>query len=219
MKSIFITGGSGYLGNAVIPELLKQGHKVTALVRKGSENKIPKDCEIVFGNALDENTFAEKINSADTFIHLVGVSHPSPSKAELFKTIDLASAKASIIAAKKSGVTHFIYVSVAHPAPVMKAYIEARTEAESFLKENLNNATIIRPWYILGPSHRWPYILLPAYWILKRIPSTKESALRLDLVTLKQIVKSLINAVENPLSGIRIVEVQEIKTSLLIGGL
>jgi len=210
-KNIFITGGTGYVGKAVIPELLKKGYKFTALVRKGSEQKIPQGCDVVFGNALDENTFEDKIDSADTFIQLVGVSHPSPSKAEQFKTVDLASAKASVLAAKKSGVKHFIYISVAHPAPIMKAYFEARVEAEKFLRENLSIATIIRPWYVLGQSHRWPYLLLPAYWILKRIPSTKESALRLDLVTLKQMVRTIINAVENPPSGIRIVEVQEIK--------
>jgi len=210
-KNIFITGGTGYIGKAIIPELLKKGHKVTVLVRKGSENKIIPGCDIIFGSALDETTFADKVNSADSFIHLVGVSHPKPSKAELFKTIDLVSAKASVLAAKKSGVKHFIYISVAHPAPIMKAYIEVRTEAERFIKENLDNATIIRPWYVLGPSHRWPYILYPAYWILKRIPSTKESARRLDLVTLKQMVRTIIKAVESPPSGIRVIEAQEIK--------
>jgi uncharacterized protein YbjT (DUF2867 family) len=210
-KNIFITGGTGYLGKAIIPKLLKRGHKVTTLVRKGSENKIIPGCNVVFGNALDESTFTDRTYSVDTFIQLVGVSHPKPSKAELFRTVDLVSAKASVIAAKKSGINHFIYISVAHPAPIMKAYIEVRTEVEGFIEKNLNNATIIRPWYVLGPSHRWPYILLPAYWILKRIRSTRESALRLDLVTLRQMVQTIINAVENPPSGIRIIEAVEIK--------
>jgi uncharacterized protein YbjT (DUF2867 family) len=210
-KNIFITGGSGYVGRAIIPELLKRGHKVTALVRKGSENRIIPGCNLVYGNALDESTFVDKVNPADTFIQLVGISHPSPSKAEQFRAVDLVSAKASVFVAKKSGVKHFIYVSVAHPAPIMKAYIEVRTEVESFIKENLNNATIVRPWYVLGPSHRWPYILKPVFWVFKKIPSTKESALRLDLVNLKQMVRTIVNAVENPPPGIRIIEAQEIK--------
>jgi nucleoside-diphosphate-sugar epimerase len=38
---IFIAGGSGYLGSRLIPKLLERGHEVTALVRKGSDEKNP----------------------------------------------------------------------------------------------------------------------------------------------------------------------------------
>jgi uncharacterized protein YbjT (DUF2867 family) len=62
--------------------------------------------------------------------------------------------RASVSAASKAGIQHFIYVSVAHPAPVMKAYIAARSEAESLLKQSGLNSTILRPWYVLGPGHR-----------------------------------------------------------------
>jgi nucleoside-diphosphate-sugar epimerase len=39
-KEIFIAGGSGYMGRHLIPELLARGHRVKALVRRGSESKI-----------------------------------------------------------------------------------------------------------------------------------------------------------------------------------
>ena len=58
-------------------------------------------------------------------MHLVGVSHPSPAKAAEFRSIDLASAKQSVSAARTAAVHHFIYVSVAHPAPIMREYIAA----------------------------------------------------------------------------------------------
>src|SRR5262245_33767048 len=98
-KKIFIAGGSGYLGSRLIPLLLQREHEVTALVRKGSENKIPAGCKIVVVDALNEKSYKDFIAPADTFIHLIGVAHPSPSKAELFRTIDLPAAKASINAA------------------------------------------------------------------------------------------------------------------------
>jgi len=56
-----------------------------------------------------------------------------------------------------------MYVSVAHPAPVMNAYIEPRMEVEAAIRAAGLNATILRPWYVLGPRHRWPYVLLPFY--------------------------------------------------------
>lgn len=213
MANIFLTGGTGYLGSRLIPLLLARGHRVRALVRKGSEKKLPSGCEAVFGNALDQASFENAVASSDTFVQLVGVPHPSPAKAKQFREIDLASALASIAAAKKAGIGHFVYVSVAHPAPVMAAYWQARVEAEEALTKSGMNATVLRPWYVLGPGHRWAYALIPFYWIAELIPSTRDSARRLGLVTLPQMLRALMAAVENPVQGLRVVPVPEIRTA------
>lgn len=85
---------------------------------------------------------------------MVGVAHPNPAKAAEFRNIDLVSSQAAISAAVEARVRHFIYISVAHPAPVMKAYITVRTECENKLIASGLNATILQPWYVLGPGHR-----------------------------------------------------------------
>jgi uncharacterized protein YbjT (DUF2867 family) len=127
--------------------------------------------------------------------------------------VDLASAAGAIKSAVDAGVQHFVYLSVAHPAPMMKAYIEVRTACEALIRESRMNATILRPWYILGPGHRWPYALLPMYWLMELLPSTRAGARRLGLVTLEQMIHALVHAVENPCRGVRIVEVPEIRDS------
>jgi uncharacterized protein YbjT (DUF2867 family) len=213
MANVFLTGGTGYLGSRLIPLLLSRGHRVRALVRKGSERKLPAGCEPVFGNALDEGSFESAVAPSDTFVHLVGVPHPSPAKAKQFREIDLASALASISAAKKAGVAHFVYVSVAHPAPAMKAYWQARAEAEAVLEKSGLNATVLRPWYVLGPGHRWAYALIPFYALFRMLPATRDGAERLGLVTLAQMLRALVAAVENPVKGTRIVPVPEIRTA------
>jgi len=200
-ESVFITGGTGYIGRRVVEALGSRGHGVRALVRRGSEGKAPKGCEIVVGDPFD------------TFLQLLGVPHPSPAKAQQFIDIDLKSATESIGAASAAGAAHFVYVSVAQPAPVMQAYQQARGQAERTLNLSGLRRTIVRPWYVLGPGHRWPYVLLPVYWTLERIPSTRESALRLGLVTIDQIVAALVEAVENPPERERIVGVSEIRAA------
>src|SRR5258708_14631262 len=102
MATIFITGGTGYMGGQLIPELLQRGHSIRALVRRGSEGKLPAGCDPVVGDALDASTYAVAVPGCSTFIHLVGVAHPSPAKGKQFREIDLVSARRAIAAARQS---------------------------------------------------------------------------------------------------------------------
>lgn len=183
-----------------------------ALARPGSETRLPAGCERVLGNALDARSFADRVAPADTFVQLVGVAHPSPAKAAQFRDVDLVSVAASVSAASSAGVRHFVYVSVARPAPVMRAYQEVRGQGEALVAASGLDATFLRPWYVLGPGHRWAGLLRPGYWILERLPATRQTALRLGLVTLAQMVRALVAAVEEPPRGIRVVEVPEIRS-------
>ena len=93
----------------------------------------------------------------------------------------------------------------------MKAYIEVRSECERLIHQLGLNATIVRPWYVLGPGRRWPLALKPVYWMMEALPGTRESARRLGLVTVEQMVGSLVHAVVEPASGVRVWEVPEIR--------
>ncbi len=212
-RRVFITGGTGYLGSTLIQALLERGHHVRGLVRPTSKGNLPSGCEVVSGNALEANSYKHLIRPADTFIHLVGVSHPSPAKAAEFRTVDFVSAREAVSAAADLRIAHFVYVSVAHPAPVMKAYVAVREECEALIRQRRLNATILRPWYVLGPGHKWPYALLPVYKVMEALPFMREAAQRLGLVTLEQMVMALVEAVESPVQGLRIVEVPQIRTA------
>ena len=210
-RRVFITGGTGYLGSNLIPVLLERGHRVRALVRPGSQGKVPAECEVVSGDALDANSYRQLVRPSDTFVHLVGVPHPSPSKGAEFRAVDLVAGQAAIGVAAELRMPHFVYLSVAHPAPMMKAYIAVRSECERMIEERHLNATILRPWYVLGPGHRWPYVLLPFYKLFELLPYTREGAQRLGLVTLQQMVLALVEAVESPAQGVRVMTVPEIR--------
>lgn len=211
MAVVFVTGGTGYMGSRVIPLLLQRNHRVRCVIRPGSESKAPKGCEHHLGNALRAETYSDAVRGSDTFLQLVGEPKPNPKKGEQFRAIDLESCRAAVQNAKLAGIKHFIYVSVAHPAPMMHSYIAVRTECEEMIRSTGLNATILRPWYVLGPAHRWPYALVPLYAAARLVPSLREGATRLGLVTLQQMLNSLVWAVDNPARGVRIMQVPDIR--------
>ena len=95
----------------------------------------------------------------------------------------------------------------------MQASQAARYRAEQAIDASGLPHTILRPWYVLGPGHRWPYALLPMYWVMSVFPPTRASALRLGLVTLDQMGAAIVQAVEHPPARQRIVEVPAIRSA------
>jgi uncharacterized protein YbjT (DUF2867 family) len=209
--TVFLTGGTGYLGRRLIPRLVTRGHAVHALVRPRSNTKLPAGTTPVIGDALDARSFAHSIPHGAVIVHLVGTPRPSPSKAAEFEAVDFVSARECIAAGKLAGARHFVYVSVAQPAPIMRAYVDVRARGEALLRESGIPHTVLRPWYVLGPGHRWPYLLLPLYWYWNRKPSTREAAQRLGLVTLDQMLSALTWAVETAGGDTRLLEVPAIR--------
>ncbi len=214
-RDVLVTGSTGYMGSASDPDARRERAS-----REGTdESSVPwpgaAGAEPIVGNALDAASIATALRPEDTLLHLVGTPHPSPAKAKEFVDVDLQSVRAAVEAARAVGVSHIVYVSVAQPAPVMRAFLEVRAEGERLIRESGVAATILRPWYVLGPGHRWPYALLPLYAVMRLVPRFRDGAERLGLVTIRQMLAAMVNAVESsPRAGeVRVLAVPDIRAS------
>jgi uncharacterized protein YbjT (DUF2867 family) len=211
---ILVAGGTGYLGRAVCPLLVARGHAVTLLVRPGSESRVSAGCAALTGDPLRAASYEH--GPQDTLLLLVGTPHPAPWKAAQFEAVDFAAGSAAAEAVTARPARHVVYLSVAHPAPSMHAYWRVRERVEALLAASGVPATFLRPWYVLGPGHRWPVVLRPLYALAERLPGSRDTARRLGLVTLAQMRDAIVAAIEAPaLRGTRIVEVPDIRATAL----
>ena len=210
-RAILIAGATGFIGRASALSLIARGHRVEALVRAPSVPRVPSGAMVEIGDALDAVALKNRLTPAHTLVALVGTAHPAPWKKDRFETIDRAAGLAAVQAVQESGARHLIYLSVAQPAPVMRSYINVRAEVEAAIHKARLNATVLRPWYVLGPGHQWPRLLSPIYWVFGSQSATRSSARRLGLLALPEMVEAIARAVENPPTGVRIWDVSTIR--------
>ena len=74
MKKIFITGGAGYAGSCLVPELLKKGYEITVYdIMYYTDEFLPKNnpnLKIINGDIRDDKKIFESCTGNDVFVHL-----------------------------------------------------------------------------------------------------------------------------------------------------
>jgi nucleoside-diphosphate-sugar epimerase len=115
---ILVAGGSGYIGSVLVPHLLEQGHRVTVLDRLYFGDTLAPS-RAHYGDRLrvvrgDVRTFdTALLESVDAVVDLAGISN-DPScelEPELTQSVNVGGTKRLAVAARKSGVRHYVYSS------------------------------------------------------------------------------------------------------------
>jgi|TARA_B110000483_G_C18165670_1_gene531183 nucleoside-diphosphate-sugar epimerase len=176
MKNILITGGAGYVGSALVPELLRLGHKVTVydlLIYGKDVLDSNKNLNIVHGDIRDLNLLEKVILNQDIVIHLACISN-DPSfelNPKLGKSINLDPFRPFVEISRKNKVKRFIYASSSSVYGVKKEknvdetlklepltdYSKFKVECENILQEYTNHdfeTVIVRPATVCGYARR-----------------------------------------------------------------
>jgi len=117
LKNVFVTGGAGYVGNLLVPQLLEDGHNVTVYdIMYFGKDTLPLDhpnLTVIEGDIRDTAKLGKACEGMDAVIHLACISNdPSFELDESLSTsINYDCFEPMVVAAKEAGVKRFIYAS------------------------------------------------------------------------------------------------------------
>ena len=109
---ILITGASGFLGRALVNELLESGYDIRAFVRRPAS--YPKAVEIVVGDVRDPQCAKQASVGCGTIVHLAGQAHALDDDHvgdEDYQSVNVDGTKHLLDGAVAGGVRTFIFAS------------------------------------------------------------------------------------------------------------
>jgi dihydroflavonol-4-reductase len=115
MRRVFITGGTGLIGTALLTRLLDRGDEVVALARSQSAASTleARGVRVVRGEAYDEDVLARGMERCDHAFHVAGVNSFCATDPRPMELVNSAGAAAAVRAAARAGVQRLVHTSSA----------------------------------------------------------------------------------------------------------
>jgi len=176
-KSIFVTGGAGYCGSRLVPQLLKKGHQVTVYdILYFGDSFLPKDnpnLTVIQGDIRDTKKIEASCKNHDAFISLACISNDASFELDekLSTSVNLDAFEPMVLAAKNAGIKRFIYASSSsvygvsdqpdvtedHPLIPLTLYNKYKGMCEPLLKKHIDanfTGVTFRPATVCGYAPR-----------------------------------------------------------------
>lgn len=222
-KIIAVTGGTGFVGRAIVRALLDRGMSVRVLVRPGSKvgpasGASGATTTNVVGDVCDSAKLEQLVDGADACVHLVGIIREDRSSrpAQTFQRMHVQATRAIVGACEAKGVKRYLHMSALGASATSRAeYARTKLEGEHVVQRSELDWTIFRPSMIHGPesdfikqASAWatglhaPFIFLPYFRKVRedtRVPMgpAYESDPMIAPVAVDDVARAFAGAIDN----------------------
>lgn len=222
--NILVTGGTGYIGEHFVPELIKAGHKITLLVRNIEKGRklFGDTCDYCMGDVTDKASIVGCCEGIDIVYHMVakvGNQLPSDEEFKAFRAVNVEGTRNIVEEAEKSCVLRFIFVSSIAAMGIVKdnpiseksvcspylPYQVSKYEAEQLIIKRIENgfpAIIVRPTKVYGVGeHEYSYLLLARLCKKCFFPKVGNGHNYTSNIYITDFVQALVKLVDNGVIG------------------
>ncbi len=149
MKTVALTGATGFVGRITLDRLVAAGWQVRALTRR---DQADRPGVIWINGALDNPESLKNLcEGADAVLHVAGVVNAPDAQG--FEAGNVTGTANVLSAAKEAGIARFVHVSsLAAKQPHLSMYGASKKRAETLVQMSMFDWTIIRPPGVYGPG-------------------------------------------------------------------
>jgi len=202
--NVFLTGGTGYVGSRILQDLLSEGHQVSALVRPGSESKLPVDPQkmtVVHGEILDKSSFSDALGECEAIIHLIGIIREFPGKGITFEKFHLEATQNILAAAKEHHISRYIHMSaLGARKDSASGYFSTKARAEEFVTSSGLDYTIFKPSIIFGANDDFINYFAGIMKTFHVIPIIGKGTYRMQPIAVQDIGELFVQSLTTPAS-------------------
>jgi len=174
LARVFLTGGTGVIGRALLARLVERGEEVVALARSpaAAEALAASGAEVVRGDATDEIALARGMVGCELAFHLAGVNSLCVEDPAPMRRVNVDGALAAVRAAAAAGVRRLVHTSsaatigeprgtvanewTAHRGWYLSTYERTKTEGEraalALARELRQDLVCVNPASVQGPG-------------------------------------------------------------------
>lgn len=210
MATVAVTGGTGFVGRAVVGALLRHGHRVRCLVRPGSGGRLAglDGASAVPGDVTEPAGLADAIRNADAVVHLVGIIRERPGRGVSFERLHTEATRNVLAAAREVGVRRFLHMSaLGTRARAPSRYHRTKWAAEQAVRQSGLDWTVFRPSVIFGPGDGFVTLVARLVRWFPIVPVIGNGKNRFQPVSVADVAESFARAVERPRTARQVFEV------------
>ena len=202
MKTLFITGATGFIGSRLLQRLNPSNYKnIFCLSRKVFDDasclRRYDNVKFIYGSLFDHETFINHLAESDIVIHLAAITGKATSEA--YFNINAKGTEFLLEQCIKSGVKKFLYISsIAVKFKDIKnyPYAQSKLNAEQYVKTSGINHTILRPTIVVGDGS--PVLLnLSKLGSLPVTPIFGDGSVMIQPIFIEDLISCILNILEN----------------------
>ncbi len=201
---ILLTGGSGFVGNAIRHAL--RGKPLRLLVRnRANVGQLPPNVEVVEADITNPATLQGAAEGCTTVIHLVAIIEEQGN--QTFDRVIRGGTENVVREAQRAGVSRFILMSAlgAQDDP-RYAYMQAKWRAEQAVISSGMAYTIFRPSVVFGPGDGFINALAGVIKQFPLIPVVGAGTSKFQPVAVEEVAAAFARAVDDPTTAGNIYE-------------
>lgn len=207
---ILVTGGTGFVGSAVVRRLRERDEEVRCLARNPTRPEAQRlrqrGSEVVQGDMTDSASLRRGVEGCEAVIHIAAIRQGRP---EQFRRIMSEGTRDLVAAAQEAGVRRFVQMSALGVNEETKdeiPYYRAKWEQEQTVQSSGLEWVIFRPSFIFGSGGG----ILPTFARITRLapvtPVVGDGTQRIQPIWIDDLAEIFADALRNPAAANRLFE-------------